>query len=359
MSETIKLGDTVRFQAIITHPVSGYVVNADSNVRYYAFINDSDTIAKEGDMTLKSGFTGLYRGSFDVTQANTFASGQYVSIKASGTVGGYTGWGNIKEFIVSDISLSNMIQWSGVGTHPDNIPNQVWNYGGNVDYRQVNAYSIGGSTGAAYALSLYWQCVSNHVSTCLGGTSNTIVLANSDTYAVTNIASGTKLRISNGTGEGQFRTIIGFVTTPHKIATVSENWITIPISGDSQYIAYEGESNQRYYPADLYYANIKYTRKNTTGAWQDNFSSQWYKNGSVVTSGQLTNPRLSLYNTIDGTVSLNNVSMSYSSPVIGSTYYTSNDPSVTNSGIPYMVAISGTIDGSMRIWNQIVGIDLL
>lgn len=412
MSETIKLGDTVRFQAIITHPTSGYVVNVDSNVRYYAFINDSDTVAVQGDMTLKSGFTGLYRGSFGVTQANTFASGQYVSVKASGTVGGVTGWGNLKDFIVSDIALANIVQWSGIGSHPDDVGTKVWNYGNSPMSRMVDIYSIGMKANAASALGTYWDCVAIHSYPVAGGTSNTITLNSADTYAVDNIASGCKIKISSGTGEGQYRTIVGFIASPYKVATVSEPWVTIPQSGLSNYIIYDGESNPvvkadivsiagnaglvnssagvcadvktilgnstagnglynlaydyqtsgsiRASIESVYYANIKYARKNTApSTWQDYFASQWYKNGSVVTSGQLTSPKISVYNTTDGTALVSHANMSYSSPVLGSTYYLSSNPTVTNSGIPYMVAISGTIDGQMRQWNQIVGLDLL
>lgn len=358
MSETIKLGDTVRFQATLVHPFSGYLVAADSGVRYYAYINDNESPATQGDMVARSGFTGSYRGSFSVSPG-TFASGQYVSIKASGRVSGYTGWGNIKDFIVSDICLSNIVQWSGVNSHPDDVGSKVWNYGGTPSARTVDVQRLQGNVNSLTAFTAYWACISDHTNTCMGGTTNSIILSSSDTYNTTNVASGCKIKLYYGTGEGQYRTINGFVTTPFKIATVSEPWSIIPVSGNTQYMIYDGESNQTYNPPDLYYANIKYTRKNVTGAWQDNFSTQWYKNGSVVTSGQLTNPRLSVYNTVDGSVLLNGVAMSYSSPILGSTYYSSSNPTVTNSGIPYMVAISGTIDGQMRQWNQIIGIDLL
>lgn len=410
MSESIKLGDTVRFQATVVHPISGYLTAADSGVRYYVFVNDNESPATQGDMVARSGFTGSYRGSFSVSPG-TFASGQYVSIKASGRVSGYTGWGNIKDFIVSDISLANIVQWSGVNSHPDDVGTKVWNYGNNPMSRMVDIYSIGMRANAASALGVYWDCVAVHSYLAAGGTSNTITLNSLDSYSVDNIASGCKIKISSGVGEGQYRTIVGLVVSPYKVATVSEPWITIPQSGFSSYTIYDGESNpvrnanitsiagnaslvnntngvcadiksvmgntaagnglygigydyqtSGYVRANIdavYYANIKYTRKNVTGSWQDNFSTQWYKNGSVVTSGQLTNPRLSVYNTVDGSVLLNGVAMSYTSPILGSTYYSSSNPSVVNSGIPYMVAISGTIDGQMRQWNQIIGIDLL
>lgn len=359
MSENIKLGDTVRFQATVIHPFSGYLTAADSGVRYYAFINDGETAALQGDMVARSGLQGSYRGSFSVSPTY-FASGQYVSIKASGRVDGYTGWGNLKDFIVSDIALANIVQWSGQYKAFEDIGTPVWNYGGTYLNRSVNACSIGGNTNAANSISSYYGDTWSHNYQCFGGTSNTITLHNIDGYATTNIASGCKIKLVSGTGAGQFRTIIGFVATPYKIATVSESWTAIPISGDTAYIIYDGESNQRYVPQDVYYANIKYARKNTApSTWQDYFASQWYKNGSVVTSGQLTTPKISVYNTTDGTALVSHADMTYSSPVLGSTYYMSSNPSVTNSGIPYMVAISGTIDGQMRQWNQIVGLDLL
>jgi hypothetical protein len=110
---------------------------------------------------------------------------------------------------------------------------------------------------------------------------------------------------------------------------------------------------------NLYYSNIKYIRDNPAGSWKDKYAVQWYKNGSPVTSGNLTNPAVSVYNALTGDALISNGIMSYSSPVLGHVYYQSVNPNVQTSGIPYLVVASGTIDGSTRQWNQIVGLDLL
>lgn len=107
--------------------------------------------------------------------------------------------------------------------------------------------------------------------------------------------------------------------------------------------------------SDVYFAAIKHVSDTTND--QDEFAVQWFKNDQPVGSGDLTSPRLSVYNTSNGLVLINGVSMNYASPNLGVVRY--NTTMVLASGEPYLVETSGTIDGINRTWRVITGIDLL
>jgi hypothetical protein len=106
--------------------------------------------------------------------------------------------------------------------------------------------------------------------------------------------------------------------------------------------------------ADVYYANIKYLKSVEPGSDYNKYACVWFKNGQPLSSGSITGPRLSVYNIEDNSVVVNNQSMTYSDNKT-SMYY--NTTTAANSGIQHLVAISGTIDSSVRSWNQLVGID--
>jgi len=104
-----------------------------------------------------------------------------------------------------------------------------------------------------------------------------------------------------------------------------------------------------------YYANIKYVKDNINNA--DEFTALWYKDNSPVASSQLTNPALSVFNTSNGTALITNQPMSYASNLLGTVRY--NGSLVTASGESYLVSVSGTIDGSSKNWQLLVGLDSL
>ena len=107
---------------------------------------------------------------------------------------------------------------------------------------------------------------------------------------------------------------------------------------------------------DIYFADIKFVKDNLN--LRDEYSVSWFKNNQIVTSGQITNPALSVFNTSLGTALISNGIMSYSSVALSSLRY--NDAiNVVASGEPYLVSVSGTIDGSNRVWNNVVGLDYL
>ncbi len=107
----------------------------------------------------------------------------------------------------------------------------------------------------------------------------------------------------------------------------------------------------------LYFADIKYIKDNA-GPLQDDYAAVWFKNGQIISSGQLTNPAMSVFNAINGNALFSNAVMSYPSTQLGVVQYTQTTTgNLTASGIPYVVRVSGTIDGATRTWPLVVGLD--
>jgi len=108
--------------------------------------------------------------------------------------------------------------------------------------------------------------------------------------------------------------------------------------------------------SDIYFAQIKHIQDVTNNA--DEFVVHWFRNDQPVSSGELTSPALSVYNTSTGAAVLEHQGMSYASPNIGSVRHNSS-PIILASGEPYLIETSGTISSSVRTWRSIVGIDVL
>lgn len=115
--------------------------------------------------------------------------------------------------------------------------------------------------------------------------------------------------------------------------------------------------NYNDWASNLYFADIKFIKDNA-GPLQDDYGVQWFKNAQPVNSGQLTNPAISVFNTVTGTALFADKAMSYSSMHLGSVRYTETTAAnLTASGIPYVIHTSGTIDGQTRVWRHVVGLD--
>lgn len=101
----------------------------------------------------------------------------------------------------------------------------------------------------------------------------------------------------------------------------------------------------------IYYADIELIQDtaNTT----DDYGVQWFRNAIPIGSGQISNPAYSVYNTITGIALLSNRTLNYSSSNLGSLSRT--ETTLTTSGVPYLVVASGTIDGAVRNWQNVVG----
>lgn len=103
----------------------------------------------------------------------------------------------------------------------------------------------------------------------------------------------------------------------------------------------------------VYYADIEqfYDLANN----RDEYGVQWFKGITPVTSGQLTNPAISVYNTSTGSTILSNKTLSYMSTTLGHVRYNSSASEVLPSGEPHLCIVSGTINGSTRVWEKIIG----
>lgn len=103
-----------------------------------------------------------------------------------------------------------------------------------------------------------------------------------------------------------------------------------------------------------YYADIRIER-DTTNA-KDEYTVQWFKNATPLTSGQITSPTIQVIKRSDGTDLVASVAMSYISVNIGTVKYdeATNKISV---GEPYIVKVSATIDGVTKTSHKIIGRD--
>lgn len=113
MSEFVKLGDTFRFGVVTHNPSGGALKTADELPRWSVFEDSSDTPILEGAFTLRSGFIGTYRSTFNATLGNGFNSTGFYEVHASGKVDSIVGRAIIKSFVLDDIYNANMVQISG------------------------------------------------------------------------------------------------------------------------------------------------------------------------------------------------------------------------------------------------------
>lgn len=107
---------------------------------------------------------------------------------------------------------------------------------------------------------------------------------------------------------------------------------------------------------NCYYAGIKFLKDSVN--IQDEYLVQWFRNSLPVSSGEVTNPALSVYKTSDGLALTENRPLTLSSVKNGVLRYNETS-ALAVSGEPYLVMTSGTIDGSLRTWANPIGLDSL
>lgn len=107
---------------------------------------------------------------------------------------------------------------------------------------------------------------------------------------------------------------------------------------------------------NIYYAAIKFVKDSTVP--QDEYTVQWFRNSLPISSGEITNPALSIYKTSDGTALSQNKVLITTSVYNGVLRYNESSNLVV-SGEPYLVTTSGTIDGGLRVWSNPIGLDYL
>lgn len=108
--------------------------------------------------------------------------------------------------------------------------------------------------------------------------------------------------------------------------------------------------------SNLYYANIKFNKDVINS--RDEYTVNWFKNSRPLSSGNFTNPALTVCRTDNGTAIFANQQMTYANSSIGVVRY-NDSVNLTASGESYLVIASSTIDGSSRRWEQLIGIDSL
>lgn len=101
----------------------------------------------------------------------------------------------------------------------------------------------------------------------------------------------------------------------------------------------------------VYYADVELIQDIAAG--EDEYGVQWFRNAIPMVSGQITNPAFSVYNVITGNVLILDRILNYANVYIGALSKT--ETTLTSSGVPYLVAVSGTIDGATRYWTNVVG----
>lgn len=102
----------------------------------------------------------------------------------------------------------------------------------------------------------------------------------------------------------------------------------------------------------IYYADIK--QLYNANSARDEYCVNWYRGHQILGSGQVTDCFMSTYTTISGTAVFENMPVNYSGTSNGSMIYY-NSTNILNAGDPYQTIVSGTIDGSVRRWQKIIG----
>lgn len=117
-----------------------------------------------------------------------------------------------------------------------------------------------------------------------------------------------------------------------------------------------GSAISPFFGKDIYYAQVRFTKDNLNG--RDEYTILWYKNDAPVYSGGISNMGLSVYRGNDHATVFQNQSLHYVNNYWGTLRYNYSSSALA-SGEAYLVATSGVIDGQMRTWQSLVGIDAL
>lgn len=109
--------------------------------------------------------------------------------------------------------------------------------------------------------------------------------------------------------------------------------------------------------SDLYFANIKFVKDSNVP--NDEYTVQWFKNTTLVASGQVTNPAISIYKTDGTNTSLfTNKVLNWTNVNTG-TLRGNESVTLVVSGEPYLAITSGVLDGVNRVWSNLIGLDYL
>lgn len=103
-----------------------------------------------------------------------------------------------------------------------------------------------------------------------------------------------------------------------------------------------------------YFADIKFIKDNVND--QDEYSVCWLRNSELLGSGDITDPAISVYNTVNGTAIFEDQTLDYVNVALGALRF-NETTSLLTSGEPYLVLTSGVIDSANRDWKLLIGLD--
>lgn len=416
--EHVKTNDVVMFSQNFYHPSSGDSIAADTTPVWYVYPNSSGISVLDGVMVARTDIVGSYYGMFHASGYLGFDVGSFYDVQVSGAVEGRNGFNSVKQFVLDDIYDVNLVQVSGDIISLNSLKADVSNLDTTVSSRMPTTH-IDATTGTVDNVTLVATTTTN---SDMRGTDNAMPsgeIVQSNMIQVSgvpvahkaildaNVVQVSGIYVAPGgivesnvvqvSGEvvsiNDFKADVDGLNDPtaaaiadavwneaiadhdtpggtgHALVTASGNLISGDWSthGDPDLSALATNDNLMTVSGsladsintvnpDIYFANIKHIRDNVNA--QDEYGVQWFKNDQPVSSGDLTDPRISVYGTATGDTVIDNTSMFYSSPVLGVVRY-NEASSLIASGEPYLIETSGTIDSSMRAWRTIVGIDAL
>jgi hypothetical protein len=215
---------------------------------------------------------------------------------------------------------------------------------------------VGADSDTLELLSDQLDTVTNHLTDIKGAgwSSSTDTLEgiydNQDTDSTTIINHLTDMKGASWTSTYTLESIYGYnVALSGSIMSAD----VVQVSGEQVTL---NDFKTTFVDTDIYFANIRCVKDTTSN--RDEYTVQWYKNDQPVSSGDLTTPAFSVYDTSDGSALVQHQLLNYASTNLGVVRH-NETANVTASGEPYLVIASGVIDSALRDWNHIIGIDLL
>lgn len=359
--KNVRVGETVRFGVVTHHPSGAYEIAADATPKWFVFEDGVDIAIVEGEFTARTGFVGYYRASVDASLANGFESDKFYEIMASGTVAGLVGKTIVEEFVMDDVFNSNLMD-VGSGNRTSAVESMVWDatVGDYVANETFGSGVLQFSDIAQIVDDVWDELASTHqTSGTFGipydGTNNWIDADIRNPARVAIISGVWNELITNhqvsGTFGAPFDGINSWIDS-----NVRERSVTDIVSGVWNELISDHNIDGTFGAQlqSIYYADIDYYHDETNT--RDEYGIKWFKNNSFLTSGELTNPAMTVIDVLTGTALLSNQVLSYTNDTDALLFHIeSTAANILESGNPYCIQVSGVIDSVSRTWPKIVG----
>lgn len=106
----------------------------------------------------------------------------------------------------------------------------------------------------------------------------------------------------------------------------------------------------------VYFARVRMDRDTTNGF--DEYVSRWYRNDTLLGSGEVSSPNINVIKVSDGSDLIPFTGMSYISVNTGNVKYIESVAGrKITTGEPYIIRVSATLDGSVRVWEELLSRD--